>query len=147
MAIVNSGSVMCHRLPVVETQAVDIGNTRYPGFVRLYEPLFGNVSLIEMSWLSGRLLPSYAYMVAMTSALARASRAVAALPGPHDDRDLLACDTHWWRNLLYVTTAYPQREQVGHYLFFLQVIAPHNLPVKRYIVRPSVMPGFNVVEL
>ncbi|XP_073961133.1 uncharacterized protein [Choristoneura fumiferana] len=63
-----------------------------------------------------RLLPSYVYTVFLAAFLSRVSRHTAALELPGRDHD---CGATWWRNILYITNAYPQEErclQISWYL-------------------------------
>ncbi|KAI8429392.1 hypothetical protein MSG28_000035 [Choristoneura fumiferana] len=57
-----------------------------------------------------RLLPSYVYTVFLAAFLSRVSRHTAALELPGRDHD---CGATWWRNILYITNAYPQEERHG----------------------------------
>ncbi|XP_041974085.1 O-acyltransferase like protein-like [Aricia agestis] len=66
-----------------------------------------------------RLLPSYAYVLFLTAVLSRVTRDTAALAPP--EPDARACADHWWRNVLYITNAYPNEEQCMQVSWYLSL--------------------------
>ncbi|XP_049698754.2 uncharacterized protein LOC110374659 [Helicoverpa armigera] len=64
-----------------------------------------------------RLLPSYAYAVLLSGVLALSSYKTATLALPDDDEH--NCRKYGWRNLLYITTAYPIQEQCMQISWYL----------------------------
>ncbi|XP_052737224.1 uncharacterized protein LOC112046726 [Bicyclus anynana] len=64
-----------------------------------------------------RLLPPYMYTIFLTAVLSRVSRDTAVLLLPERDYD--SCDTHWWRNLLYISNLYPLEEQCMQVSWYL----------------------------
>ncbi|CAH0699393.1 unnamed protein product [Spodoptera exigua] len=64
-----------------------------------------------------RLLPPYAYAVLVSAVMAQSAHHTSSLALP--DGDEVNCRDHSWRNLLYVTTAYPKNEQCMQIAWYL----------------------------
>ncbi|KAI5637346.1 acyltransferase family domain-containing protein [Phthorimaea operculella] len=66
-----------------------------------------------------RLLPSYIYVVFLSGVMSRVSQRTSPLSLPEAEHH--NCNSYWWRNVLYVTTLFPQDQQCMQISWYLSV--------------------------